>query len=223
MLMPDAESPDLYPKAEPSVLIGIFPAAAVHVRHNAVTESEVLTAAHEQARELAEARSRELRMAAVQEEDEFDEGEREHDDLEEGELDDRPNGNVIRRPHRPKSLVLAAKPRVKEQPPLPTLTAGDSTVAGQQWPLVDEIACAIREWHAVSCACVVVADSSVCRRISLCASTACSTRWSSTSTRFSWVADNCCLRCSAATSLSESAGSAFHGWLSATSRRVLRS
>lgn len=154
--MPDAESPDLYPKAEPSVLIGIFPAAAVHVRHNAVTESEVLTAAHEQARELAEARSRELRMAAVQEEDEFDDGEREQDDeLEEGEhgLDDRPNGNsnVIRRPHRPKSLVLAAKPRVKEQPPLPTLTAGDSTVAGQQWPLVDEIACAIREWYAVSC------------------------------------------------------------------------
>lgn len=154
MLMPDAESPDLYPKAEPSVLIGIFPAAAVHVRHNAITESEVLTAAHEQARDLAEARSRELRMAAVQEEDEFDDVNGEHhEELGEGEHeDDRPNGtsNVIRRPHRPKSLVLAAKPRVKEQPPLPTLTAGDSTVAGQQWPLVDEIACAIREWHAVS-------------------------------------------------------------------------
>lgn len=155
MLMPDAESPDLYPRAEPSVLIGIFPAAAVHVRHNAVTESDVLTAAHEQARELAEARSRELRMAAVQEEDEFDDVNGEHnEELEDAEhsLDDRPNGNgnVIRRPHRPRSLVLDAKPRVKEQPPLPTLTAGDSTVAGQQWPLVDEIACAIREWYAVS-------------------------------------------------------------------------
>lgn len=188
MLMPDAESTDLYPKAEPSVLIGIFPAAAVHVRHNAVTESEVLTAAYEQARELAEARVRELRMAAVQEEDESDDGHEDHDEALEGgdhAADERPNGNsnVIRRPHRPKSLVLAAKPRVKEQPPLPTLTAGDSTVAGQQWPLVDEIACAIREWYAVSLFVFrVEADDSVCQHIWPCASTVSSTQWFSTST-----------------------------------------
>lgn len=43
----------------------------------------------------------------------------------------------------------------KAQPPVPTITAGDSTVAGQIWPLVDEIACAIREWHEVSYASVM--------------------------------------------------------------------
>jgi dedicator of cytokinesis protein 3 len=56
---------------------------------------------------------------------------------------------------RPKSLVLNHAPKdkteenLKDQPPLPGLTAGDSTVAGQQWPLVDEISCAIREWYGV--------------------------------------------------------------------------
>ena len=56
---------------------------------------------------------------------------------------------------RPSSLVLSPGgenmgDEDKEQPPLPRLTAGDSTIAGQQWPLVDEIACAIREWYSVS-------------------------------------------------------------------------
>ncbi|WVQ72639.1 hypothetical protein IAR50_002198 [Cryptococcus sp. DSM 104548] len=56
------------------------------------------------------------------------------------------------RPNRPLSLILEQRKDEKEenkpQPPLPKLTAGDSTVAGQQWPLVDEIACAIREWYS---------------------------------------------------------------------------
>ena len=59
---------------------------------------------------------------------------------------------------RPTSLVLnKAGPsrrkeagRQKEEAPLPRLTAGDSTVAGQTMPIVDEIACAVREWYAVS-------------------------------------------------------------------------
>lgn len=68
-----------------------------------------------------------------------------------------PTLNGITRPHRPKSLLLdGRKPPTmavntsKPQPPVPTITAGDSTMAGQAWPLVDEIACAIREWHEVS-------------------------------------------------------------------------
>ena len=54
---------------------------------------------------------------------------------------------------RPKSLIAERRKTIdgedeeKEQPPLPRLTAGDSTLAGQQWPLVDEIACAIRDWY----------------------------------------------------------------------------
>ncbi|TXT11135.1 hypothetical protein VHUM_01886 [Vanrija humicola] len=152
MLMPSPDAPTVFPKAEPSVLIGIFPAAAVHVRPNAVTESDVLTAAHERARELAEDRAHDLRreMAAVREEDE-DEIEGRTNGMSSNESDGagRSNGSagLLKRNRRPASLILA-KPREKEQPPLPTLTAGDSTVAGQQWPLVDEIACAIREWYA---------------------------------------------------------------------------
>lgn len=151
MLMPSPDFPGQYPKVEPSVLIGIFPAAAVYVRPNAITESDVLTVAHERARELAEERARELRseMASVREEDEDEEG-----TTANGTAPTSPKlsqgGAVIKRTHRPASLILNRPPREKEQPPLPTLTAGDSTVAGQQWPLVDEIACAIREWYAVS-------------------------------------------------------------------------
>ena len=54
---------------------------------------------------------------------------------------------------RPKSFIAEGRKTIygeaeeKEQPPLPRLTAGDSTLAGQQWPLVDEIACAIRDWY----------------------------------------------------------------------------
>lgn len=59
------------------------------------------------------------------------------------------------RARRPKSLILDKAPTLadmagdadKEQPPLPRLTAGDSTIAGQTYPLVDEISCAIREWY----------------------------------------------------------------------------
>lgn len=146
--MPSSDNPSGYPKVEPSVLIGIFPAAAVHVRRNAVTESEVLTIAYETAREMAEDRARQLRneMESVREEEEDGDG-----GFLNGGASAVANGSasIIKRNRRPASLLLA-QPREKEQPPLPALTAGDSTVAGQQWPLVDEIACAIREWYAVS-------------------------------------------------------------------------
>lgn len=161
MLMPNAETPKgQYPKAEPSVLIGIFPSSAVYVRPNSGTESEVLAVAYDRARELAEDRARDImrqQMSAVREEDEEGEegaGGLETEDEEPGSptVNGRANGesNRLKRDHRPTSLILAHQTREKEQPPLPTLTAGDSTVAGQQWPLIDEIACAIREWYSVS-------------------------------------------------------------------------
>ena len=77
-----------------------------------------------------------------------------------------PTQNGITRPNRPKSLLLDKRQpppqrhTSKPQPPVPTITAGDSTSAGQAWPLVDEISCAIREWHEVSPTFVSIADHS---------------------------------------------------------------
>jgi dedicator of cytokinesis protein 3 len=89
-----------------------------------------------------------------EDEDDEDKDEDENEDDEDtGTVQSSPKKrpNVLKRSHRPTSLILSRVPqRLKEQPPLPTLTAGDSTVAGQQWPLVDEIACALREWYSVS-------------------------------------------------------------------------
>ena len=162
-------TPAIYPRPEPSVLIGIFPAAVVHVRPGDGQDDGSLTAAHEKALRLAEDRAKNIpngwvgEMEAVKEEDE--EGLSPEQRLMRGErtvVDIPPatkraglaSGGVTR-PNRPKSLILEAKgmgswEEDKEQPPLPKLTAGDSTIAGEQYPLVDEIACAIREWYGVS-------------------------------------------------------------------------
>ena len=121
--------------------------------------------AYEEAVRLAEERgrngpSRFGEMEAVKEEDEDAASTKRPDgpviDIpSEGDSQSLSKSNGITRPNRPKSLVLDARGAMgreedKEQPPLPKLTAGDSTIAGQQWPLVDEIACAIREWYGVS-------------------------------------------------------------------------
>lgn len=67
------------------------------------------------------------------------------------------NGKSIKtnglRSNRPQSLIIGnyqGSEEDKAQPPLPKLTAGDATIAGQLYPLVDEIACAIKEWYGVS-------------------------------------------------------------------------
>ena len=148
-----------YPKLEPSVLIGIFPSSCVHVRPDASVDDGSLAAAYEIAMTRPVDKSAPawgVEMEVVKEED------------EEGHSSPKPNGHadVVDIPataenrrssingvrsKRPKSLILERNPTAaeenKDQPPLPRLTAGDSTVAGQQYPLVDEIACAIREWY----------------------------------------------------------------------------
>ena len=151
-------SPSPYPRPEPSVLIGIFPAAVVHIRPGDTNDDGSLAVAYEKALRIAEEKSRNgigwaSEMEAVKEEDE----EALSPGRTLGPVIDIPSGDKrpgIVRPNRPKSLVLDGTATTvtemeKEQPPLPKLTAGDSTVAGQQWPLVDEIACAVREWHGV--------------------------------------------------------------------------
>ncbi len=162
-------SPASFPRPEPSVLIGIFPASVVHVRPGDTSDDGSLTTAYEKAVRLAEEQSRNGppswmgEMEAVKEEEEDAtspaRSERRVIDIpSEGKPHSLPTTNGISRHNRPKSLVLPANGMTggeedKQQPPLPRLTAGDSTVAGQQWPLVDEIACAIREWYGVSSFC----------------------------------------------------------------------
>lgn len=188
--------PAQYPKPEPSVLIGIFPASCVHIRAESTGEDAVLTEAFEKAISIAGQKEKEKdrdkgkgawigvnEMDAVREEDEDgvnDSPERPTRNISNGDAGDKheevvdiqptgsekapdrklgPPANGMTRTNRPKSLVLEARVIIqdvdrqnehKEQPPLPSLTAGDSTIAGQQWPLVDEISCAIREWYGVS-------------------------------------------------------------------------
>ncbi len=158
-------SPAPFPRPEPSVLIGIFPAAVAHVRPGDNVDDGSLTAAYEKAVRLAEERSRigpsgwTSEMEAVKEEDEDIASPARSDGpvidiASSGKRQSLPHTNGISRANRPKSLVLekgmVGREEDKEQPPLPRLTAGDSTLAGQQWPLVDEIAGAIREWYGVS-------------------------------------------------------------------------
>jgi len=158
-----------YPKPEPSVLIGIFPSSCVHVRPDASVDDGSLAAAYERAAQKAQdmdaakpVPSWGVEMEAVREEEEEDEGFKVGSPKTNGHNDamDIPATTENRRSSvggpgrtkRPKSLMqerksVDAEEESKEQPPLPRLTAGDSTLAGQQYPLVDEIACAIREWY----------------------------------------------------------------------------
>ncbi|WVQ67084.1 uncharacterized protein L199_005278 [Kwoniella botswanensis] len=167
-----------FPRPEPSVLIGIFPAAAVHVRPSASNDNGELTEAYERAVRAAEETARNANPSWVGEMDTVkEEEEGEGIDVSSPQREKDVEGDVVGveaqngglssnklerrsslgkrdglRSNRPKSLILESKlaqmeEENKEQPPLPKLTAGDSTIAGQQWPLVDEIACAIREWY----------------------------------------------------------------------------
>lgn len=175
-----------FPRPEPSVLIGIFPASVCHVRPGNESDTGDLSVAYEKAIRAAEQRYRRVdevsdydhpalgteglsEMDTMKEEDEEDAelvSRSQNLDIERAVVEVRSSEgrpidalsrkgskNSFSRPNRPKSLVLeqqkAAIEKDKDQPPLPRLTAGDSTSGGQQWPLVDEIACAIREWYSV--------------------------------------------------------------------------
>jgi len=161
-----SSSAAVYPKPEPSVLIGIFPSSCVHTRPDASVDDGSLAAAYDMAISRAQkgdhdpSSARGESMAAVKEEDEEDEGykvgsPKSNGDIavidipSSGPLENKRN-SISGRPKRPKSLIfdkLETTVEDKDQPPLPRLNAGDSTLAGQQYPLVDEIACAIREWY----------------------------------------------------------------------------
>jgi len=187
-ITPNLRSPPPYtaPKLETQVIVGIFPAAIAHVRPGTSNDDGALSAAFEDAIREAQASytnggvnhdsSQPLReLAEVREEDENREVDSIAASKADGVIDviDVTSSPRLRakdapvRPKRPKSLVLDGTQSLahptKPQPPVPVITAGDSTVAGQAWPLVDEIACAIREWHEVRLLVMNIADSSVCQ------------------------------------------------------------
>lgn len=196
-ITPDLRFPPPYtaPKLETQVIVGIFPAAIAHVRPGTPNDDGALSAAFEDAIREAQASYSNGRMdhdpaqplkelAEVREEDEDKDGASVAASKVEGVADvidvtSSPKltaTDTPARPKRPRSLVLKERQPLahptKPQPPVPVITAGDSTVAGQAWPLVDEIACAIREWHEVGLSMVNIADSSVCRPILPIANTA---------------------------------------------------
>jgi len=173
-ITPDLRAPPPYtaPKLETQVIVGIFPAAIAHVRPGTSNDDGALSAAFEDAIREAQASftnggmdhdpARPLKeLAEVREEDEGKDGASVAASKVEGVADviDVTSSPKLTatdtpvRPKRPRSLVLGGNQSLahptKPQPPVPVITAGDSTVAGQAWPLVDEIACAIREWHEV--------------------------------------------------------------------------
>jgi len=189
-ITPNLRSPPPYtaPKLETQVIVGIFPAAIAHVRPGTSNDDGALSAAFEDAIREAQASytnggmnhvpSQPLReLAEVREEDENREGnsvaaskaDRIIDVIDVTSSPRLTATDTPVRPKRPKSLVLDGTQSLahptKPQPPVPVITAGDSTVSGQAWPLVDEIACAIREWHEVRLLVMNIADSSVCQLI----------------------------------------------------------
>jgi dedicator of cytokinesis protein 3 len=154
------------------VLIGIFPSSCVHIRPEASEDDGTLSAAYQAAVErFTRGENGKVTiwgegMEAVKEEEEEEEGNKVGSPTREPDvfgvveitspgigstatMENRRN-SIGGRPKRPKSLIvdkLDTANEDKDQPPLPRLTAGDSTIAGQQYPLVDEIACAVREWY----------------------------------------------------------------------------
>ncbi|KAG8705728.1 hypothetical protein FRC08_001495 [Ceratobasidium sp. 394] len=118
---------------DPQVTIGIFPATHVHVR------DELPDAEGRLAHIIAKARTQQqqpsarttspsgpgaFHMATLREDDEMS--------LSDLQLSSRNHQNT----------------QEKQEAPRPTLKSGDETAAGLVEPLVDEIASALREWHA---------------------------------------------------------------------------
>jgi dedicator of cytokinesis protein 3 len=134
--------------AEPSIFLGIFPAAFVYVREELDDAEGRLGATwreFEDSRRAEESRygsgaGRGRAPLEALREDEEDEGE-----LSSTSGADR-SGSATALPSG-SSSALSRTPREKLPPPIPSLKAGDETAGGAREPLVDEIACALREWH----------------------------------------------------------------------------
>lgn len=85
-------------------------------------------------------------MEALEEEEEEEEGER----AQTWRQDLDSNRDETRKDQPLEERRTEWAPKEKLGPPIPSLKAGDETAKGALEPLVDEIACALREWHSVS-------------------------------------------------------------------------
>lgn len=147
---------------EPTVLMGIFPASVVHIRtDDGAGGDAVLAEAYMRALHLAE------QKAALSEPELSIDGD---GSLITGALGDAEDAlkmsatsswRTLRSLRMSTSLSRSRRaisgsggkspvPDEKEQPPIPMSTAGNFTIAGGRYPLVDEIASVVRDWYSVS-------------------------------------------------------------------------
>ncbi|GAC97073.1 hypothetical protein PHSY_004657 [Pseudozyma hubeiensis SY62] len=133
---------------EPQVYVGVFPATHVHIREQLDDAEMRLSSVYEHAKQLG----------VVGATAPLPRQKRNMDTLPElDESTSQPSS-----PHQRDTAQLASIEAVSQEigangqlverppPPLPSLKCGDETSAGALEPLVDEIACALREWSALT-------------------------------------------------------------------------
>ena len=142
------------------VFIGIFPASHIFVRDEVSDAEGRLTDLFNALNSSADGRTSEevfaswksrREMDPVREEDEADDTATRKSFKLNPPPDQAPSTRA-RLPVYPASIRSASPTESqfnKPLPPRPTLTSGDDTLSGAQQPIIDEIASALREWHAL--------------------------------------------------------------------------
>ena len=129
------------------VFIGIFPESHIHMRDE-LSDAEgrlaqVISQANGSTKDLLFKRE----MGVLREEDDED-GERpSRKSFRLGPRPDQGNSSRAGLPVYPPSVRSSSPVDSKPLPPRPTLKSGDDTASGQEQPIIDEIASALREWH----------------------------------------------------------------------------
>lgn len=146
---------------EPQVFVGVFPSAHVHIREHLDDAETRLADMYAKAQEQGHAASSlqpphsasgslaKPQMETLPEEDENVASMPNSPSVTPSSASQARMQQQQRRRH---SLALGPDGRDGESrppPPLPSLKCGDETVSGASEPLVDEIACAIREWSSL--------------------------------------------------------------------------
>lgn len=130
------------------MFIGIFPASHIHVRDE-LSDAEGRLA--DVASQVNGNKEKSREMETLKEEDEDSEqapGARKSFRL--GPPPDQANSSRAGLPVYPPSIRSTSPSEsqpFKPLPPRPSLKSGDDTASGQEQPIIDEIASALREWH----------------------------------------------------------------------------
>ncbi|KAE8266357.1 hypothetical protein A4X09_0g5990 [Tilletia walkeri] len=142
---------------EPQVYVGIFPASHVHIREQLDDAQLRMSEIYERAKEAGAVGGLPLlgavpkrNMETLQEEDES-QSQPSSPQHSPALLDGRSATPArVTFDHQLQAFVVSDAPDVpKPAPPLPSLKCGDVTASGTSEPLVDEIACALREWNSL--------------------------------------------------------------------------